>query len=81
MYRRKDVLNLYKQLVYLGRDYPSGYEYFHGKLRKAFEKNRLLNTEKEVDQAIARGEFVIKEIEALYFLKKYRSIKEKYYPD
>ena len=30
---------------------------------------------------IARGEFVVKELEALYKLRKYRALKQKYYAD
>ena len=30
---------------------------------------------------IGRGEFVIKEIEALYMLRKYRSLKKSYYEE
>jgi len=35
----------------------------------------------EIDKAIARGEFVVKEIEALYMLRKYRAMKNRYYKD
>jgi hypothetical protein len=30
---------------------------------------------------VARGEFVIKEIEALYMLRKYRTLKNRYYSE
>ena len=33
----------------------------------------------EIQALIKRGEFVIKEIEALYSLKKYRTLKKNYY--
>lgn len=35
----------------------------------------------KIKQLIARGEFVIKELEALYFLRKYRAMKQRYYDD
>jgi hypothetical protein len=37
-----------------------------------------LKDDEEIRQAIHRAEFVKKEIEALYFLKKYRSMKSRY---
>lgn len=44
-------------------------------------KNSSLKDPKEIDSAIARGEFVIKELEALYMLRKYRALKKRYYED
>ena len=37
-----------------------------------------LTDEEEIREGIKRAEFVKKEIEALYFLKKYRSMKQRY---
>lgn len=72
------VRNLYKTLLYIGRDYPAGYTYFRTKLKSAFMKNKSLSTESEIQSAIHRGEFVMKELEALWFLKKYRTMRERY---
>jgi len=64
----------------LGREYPSGYEnFFHPRLKAAFIKNRDLKDHDEIKKAIDRGEYVIKELEALYYLRKYRSLKRSYY--
>ena len=30
---------------------------------------------------IDQGEYIVKELEALYMLKKYRTLKRRYYPD
>ena len=65
--------------MYYGRDYPSGYDYFKNRLRKAFDKNRAVQDPKEIEILLSRGEFVIKEIDALYKLKKYRHLKKSYY--
>ena len=35
----------------------------------------------KIKELIARGEFVMKELEALYFLRKYRAMKQRYYSD
>ena len=40
-----------------------------------------IDNDEEVKKLIARGEFVVKELEALYKLRKYRAMKQKYYAD
>jgi hypothetical protein len=42
-------------------------------------KNALLRDENEIEKKLAQGEFVIKELDALYKLKKYRFLKKSYY--
>lgn len=76
---RSRVIQLYKQLLHLGRDYPKGFDFFRMKLKGAFLKNREVSDEKEVEMLIAKGEYVVKELEALYMLKKYRTLKQRYY--
>lgn len=66
-------------MLYLGRDYPDGFDVFRSRLQKAFRKNSSERDPKKVAQLIAQAEFVIKEIEALYMLRKYRSLKRRYY--
>jgi hypothetical protein len=36
---------------------------------------------KEVETWLEKGNYIIKELEALYMLKKYRTLKRRYYPD
>ncbi|KAK8386125.1 hypothetical protein O3P69_010689 [Scylla paramamosain] len=79
MSQRSQVIQLYKNLLYLGREYPMGYEYFREKLKNAFLKNRHETDPRRITEMIARGEYVIKEIEALYMLRKYRTLKRRYY--
>ena len=69
------------QLVYLGRDYPLGWDYFRPRLKAAFLKNREVTDPEKIEQLIARGNYVVKEIETLYMLKKYRTLKKRYYSD
>ena len=69
------------QLLYLGRDYPKGYDYFREKLKNAFMKNKDVTEKKEIEMLIVRGEYVVKELEALYMLRKYRTLKKRYYTD
>ena len=54
---------LHFKLLHLGKDYPGGYPYFRNKLKNAFLKNKNLKDANEIDSAIARGEFVVKELE------------------
>ncbi|KAJ8261987.1 hypothetical protein GJAV_G00160800 [Gymnothorax javanicus] len=76
---RGEVVKLYKNLLFLGREYPKGAKYFRDRLKTAFMKNRDETDPEKIKQMIARGEFVIKELEALYYLRKYRALKKRYY--
>ncbi|KAH8552620.1 LYR motif-containing protein 5 [Umbelopsis sp. PMI_123] len=76
---RSEVIALYKQLVYLGRDYPAGYtNFFRPKLKAAFMKKRDLVDESEIRKSIAFGDYIVKELEAMYYLKKYRTLRARY---
>ncbi|KAB7494248.1 LYR motif-containing protein 5 [Armadillidium nasatum] len=81
MSQKTQVIQLYKTLLFLGREYPMGYDYFRTKLKKAFIKNRNVTDPAEINVLISRGEYVIKEIEALYMLRKYRTLKKRYYKE
>ncbi|KAL4896743.1 hypothetical protein BDV59DRAFT_171373 [Aspergillus ambiguus] len=75
---RRQVINIYKEMLNLGRNYPQGYEYFRTRLHKAFASQAHLNDDEQIRKGIARAEFVKKEIEALYYLKRYRTLKQRY---
>ncbi|XP_049867945.1 electron transfer flavoprotein regulatory factor 1 [Pectinophora gossypiella] len=79
--QRKAVLNLYKTLLFLGRDWPQGYDLFRKRLHKVFTKNSEETDPKKIQMMVKHGEFVVKEIEALYKLKKYRTMKRRYYDE
>ncbi|KAM9771699.1 LYR motif-containing protein 5A [Syngnathus typhle] len=76
---RGEVIKLYKNLLYLGRDYPEGSAFFRQRLKSAFMKNKDVTDPEHIKKLVGRGEYVIKELEALYFLKKYRAMKKRYY--
>ncbi|XP_078409767.1 electron transfer flavoprotein regulatory factor 1-like [Cetorhinus maximus] len=78
---RSEVIKLYKNLLYLGKEYPKGEDYFRDRLKKAFIKNKDVTDPEQIKTLIARGQFVIKELEALYYLRKYRAMKQRYYED
>ncbi|KAI8062568.1 hypothetical protein BC940DRAFT_308565 [Gongronella butleri] len=76
---RPEVRALYKQLSYLGREYPLGYnEFFRPRLKAAFMKKKDLTSDQDIQQAVALGEYVCKEIEMLYYLRKYRTMRRRY---
>jgi hypothetical protein len=62
---RRQVINIYKELLYLGREYPLGYDYFRQRLHKAFSGQAHLTDEEKIRTGIARAQFVKKEIEAM----------------
>ncbi|XP_028279392.1 LYR motif-containing protein 5A [Parambassis ranga] len=76
---RGEVIKLYKNLLYIGREYPKGSAYFRERLKSAFMKNKDVTDPEKIKKLLARGDFVIKELEALYFLRKYRAMKQRYY--
>ena len=63
----------------MGRDYPAGADFFHRKLHAAFMRNSAETDPEKIEALIARGRFVQKEIEALYALRRYRAMKQRYY--
>jgi len=79
--QRSRVIQLYKNLLHLGREYPQGYDYFRSKCHNAFTKNKNIKGEEQVEEWLAKGDYIIKELEALYMLKKYRTLKRRYYKD
>ncbi|XP_076861037.1 LYR motif-containing protein 5A [Brachyhypopomus gauderio] len=76
---RGEVIRLYKNLLYLGREYPKGAVYFRERLKTAFMKNKDVSDPEKIRKLVDRGDFVIKELEAMYFLRKYRAMKKRYY--
>ncbi|XP_054876129.1 LYR motif-containing protein 5B isoform X1 [Poeciliopsis prolifica] len=89
---RSEVVRLYKhvgfsssllinQLLYLGREYPKGSDYFRDRLRAAFTKNKSVQDPEQIKAMVARGEYVARELEALYYLRKYRAMKKRYYEE
>ena len=73
------VKQLYKNLIFTGRDYPKGGTYFRDKCHDVFMRNKDIDDPQKIEALVKQGEFVIKEIEALYYLKKYRALRKNYY--
>ncbi|KAH9824523.1 nadh-ubiquinone oxidoreductase complex 1 lyr family protein [Teratosphaeria destructans] len=63
---RQEVIRIYKELLYLGREYPLGYDYFRPRLHKAFMAKANLQDEEQIRKGIEQAEYVKREVEALY---------------
>jgi hypothetical protein len=48
------------ELLFLGREYPLGYDYYRTRLRKAFASQQHLTDEEQIKKGIERAEFVKK---------------------
>ena len=79
MSTRSRVVQLYKQLIYLGRMYPKEPEKMTANIHKVFMKNAGETDAKKIEELIDKGNYIIKELEALYYLRKYRTLKRRYY--
>ncbi|PYH91474.1 LYR motif-containing protein 5A [Aspergillus ellipticus CBS 707.79] len=75
---RAQVINIYKELLFLGRNYPLGYDYYRTRLHKAFSSQAHLDNEEQIRKGIARAEFVKKGELSRYYLKRYRTLKQRY---
>ncbi|CAG9864325.1 unnamed protein product [Phyllotreta striolata] len=76
MSQRSRVINLYKTFLNLSKDWPKGRDHFRRGLHKSFSKNKDEKDPDNIEKMIKHGEFVVKEIETLYMLKKYRTLKK-----
>ena len=63
----------------MGKDYPKGFEYFRARAKAEFLKNRDVKDPEMIRVLVARGRYYIKELDALYKLRKYRAMKQRYY--
>lgn len=64
----------------MGKEYPvesGGFSKFRTQLKKSFQTT-VVEDETQLNYALERGDYIIKELEALYFLKKYRYLKRQY---
>ncbi|KAH6995017.1 hypothetical protein EDB80DRAFT_876898 [Ilyonectria destructans] len=62
---RRQVIAIYKELLYLGREYPLGYGFFRPRLHKAFMSKAAERDDDNIRKGIAQAEYVKKEIEML----------------
>jgi hypothetical protein len=73
------VVNLYKRVLYAGRNYPQGLDVVREKAKKEFLKNKDITDDIELKKAIAYGRYMVREIVAIGKLHKYRQLRHRYY--
>eukprot|EP00004_Rigifila_ramosa_P003212 TRINITY_DN1338_c0_g1_i3.p1 TRINITY_DN1338_c0_g1~~TRINITY_DN1338_c0_g1_i3.p1 ORF type:complete len:116 (+),score=24.09 TRINITY_DN1338_c0_g1_i3:33-350(+) len=69
---------LYKELIWTARDYPGGVDVIRRKAREHWLRNREVTDPDQLEKLYSHARFVIKELEALDRLKKYRFLKQNY---
>ena len=75
------VRDLYKRILFAGRQYPQGLGYVRERAKKEFFKNESLSKEVEILKAIAYGRYMAREMVAISALHKYRAVKKRYRQD
>ena len=78
---RPAAINLYKRLHRIGRDYPDPKYAFLPKLRSMSAKWASETDEGKIQEYLKLGEWIYKETETLYSLKKYRTLRKRYIED
>lgn len=73
------VRDLYKRFMLVGREYPGGPDVVRRKAKEGFRQNAQLTDEVEVKRAVARGRWMVRELQGIIKLKKYREMKKRYY--
>ena len=71
----------FPQLLHYGKEYPLGFDYFKPKMKAAFTKNKDVTDPEKLQQLLDHGSYIVKELEALYMLRKYRTLKRRYNKD
>lgn len=83
------VRDLYKRVIYVGRDYPLGLDYVKTKWKEAIRNPAncpacyaadptSLQCEKEIRIAVGKGRHMVREMVGIIQLKKYRVMKQRY---
>lgn len=78
--RRMDprVRDLYKRLITVGRDYPTGLSHVREKAKREFFKRANLHDGLEINRAINYGRHMVREMTGIIQFRKYRALKQRY---
>ena len=78
--RRMDprVRDLYKRVITVGRDYPTGLSHVREKAKCEFFKRANLHDGLEINRAINYGRYMVREMTGIIQFKKYRALKQRY---
>jgi len=72
------VRDLYKRFIVVGRDYPQGLPFVRDQVKAAFRRSADLSTDRELNAAVNKGRYMVREMIALIQLKKYRTLRSAY---
>jgi hypothetical protein len=83
------VRDLYKRVIHVGRDYPTGWSHVRDKWKQALRNPANCPScyshdmsspqcQEELFYAVNRGRFMVKEMIGVIKLKKYRTMKQRY---
>lgn len=75
------VRNLYRRILTVGKDYPTGLEAVKKRAKAEFAKNAHLEDGLELRRAVSYGRYMVREMQGVIMLKKYRAIKQRYGED
>ena len=73
------VRDLYKRIIHVGREYPLGLPWVRDKAKTWFRQNKDVKDDVELRRCNAYGRHMVREMEAVIQLKKYRHLKRTYY--
>ncbi|KFA76545.1 hypothetical protein S40288_01529, partial [Stachybotrys chartarum IBT 40288] len=59
---RRQVVAIYKELLYLGREYPLGFDYFRPRLHRAFMSKAAERDPEKIQKGIEQAQYVKKGI-------------------
>eukprot|EP01112_Ceratiomyxa_fruticulosa_P009415 TRINITY_DN244_c0_g1_i3.p1 TRINITY_DN244_c0_g1~~TRINITY_DN244_c0_g1_i3.p1 ORF type:complete len:104 (-),score=23.45 TRINITY_DN244_c0_g1_i3:203-514(-) len=72
------VRDLYRQFIHIGKSTFLGVDVIRKRVKPQFLKARDLKDPKEIEKEIAKSEYILKELEAMSMLHKYRKLKKDY---
>lgn len=72
------VRDLYKRFMVVGRDYPQGLAFVRDHVKAAFRRSADISTDREINAAVNKGRYMVREMIALIQLKKYRTLRSAY---
>ena len=75
------VRNLYRRILIVGKDYPTGLDAVRKRAKAEFAKNSHLEDGLELRRAVNYGRYMVREMQGVIMLKKYRTIKQRYAAD
>jgi hypothetical protein len=75
------VRNLYRRILIAGKDYPTGLDAVKKKAKAEFAKRAHLEDGLELRRAVNYGRYMVREMQGVIMLKKYRAMRQRYVVD